>query len=112
MSAVESRLAATLAKHQWRVFHSICACGDPTVAYDDHPAHVAAVIASADDLAVVSLPKPDSGGEAWSQWGTSHGKVLAFTGEDDVRSTTGSTQRTTPLVWPPRSWPPRGLRRR
>ncbi|MGX9296056.1 hypothetical protein [Tsukamurella paurometabola] len=65
MSAVEDRLAATLAKHQFSYFNEVdCRCGwvadlgDCSLA-QAHAAHVAAVIASSDDLAVIELPKPN-----------------------------------------------------
>lgn len=70
MSAVEDRLAATLAKHHTTVQYGMgdwtptCACGWSAPSCDRHEqavtanaAHVAAVIASSDDLAVVELPK-------------------------------------------------------
>lgn len=79
MSAVESRLAATLAKHYgvarevtfgpvpWR-----CSCGASLGDSDDpsteHIAHVAAVIAGSDDLAVIELPKPDDDAEYGKVW--------------------------------------------
>lgn len=70
MSAVESRLAATLAKHydvtptgvSWP--HWRCRCGH-TLTHNgfapeaEHAAHVAERIASADDLAVIELPEPN-----------------------------------------------------
>lgn len=83
MTAVESRLAATLAKHGNR-FHTFpdgpmsdrrwtgrCICGHVLECRtsmepepegwlaEAHERHVAAVIASADDLAVIELPKPE-----------------------------------------------------
>lgn len=61
MSAVESRLAATLAKHiynEWAVGDDYCSCG-ATVTDAEYLAHLAAAITAADDLAVVELPKPD-----------------------------------------------------
>lgn len=69
MSAVESRLAAIIAEH--RVGYDLvdetlcCDCGDRwtlgstealRAAEDAHIRHVAAVIASSDDLAVIELP--------------------------------------------------------
>lgn len=62
MSAVESRLAATLAKHYLmrRPKTSRCAgCAwtwGPERVVEAHAAHVAAGIASADDLAVIAKP--------------------------------------------------------
>lgn len=62
MSAVEDRLAATLAKHraQYDDYFFICDCGEKWPALAEcldeevaaHERHVAAVIASSDDLAV------------------------------------------------------------
>ena len=86
MTAVEDRLAAIFAEHvqMWvnggdetgvgALFR--CSClgweftntrGGPEgegEVYEHHHRHVAAVIASADDLAVIELPKPDDG--VWS----------------------------------------------
>lgn len=73
MTAVESRLAATLAKHSLQDYQPAgswspspgeswvwCACGVAITADGSpaqlHAAHVAAVIASADDLAVIAKP--------------------------------------------------------
>lgn len=78
MTAVD-RLAATLSEHEWRPQsaawyepYGACGCGHNTAQDGDWKpydvgcwaAHLAAVIASVDNLAVVSLPKPDDEGRA------------------------------------------------
>ncbi|CAM3430286.1 hypothetical protein [Tsukamurella hominis] len=78
MSAVEDRLAATLAKHRWSPVPCgrDCLCewrADPGMRdpRGQHDRHVAAVIASSDDLAVISLPEPqteDDEGETVTFW--------------------------------------------
>ncbi|MET9329496.1 hypothetical protein [Tsukamurella sp. NPDC003166] len=90
MTAVESRLAATLAKHPLYADEErdVCNCGwEPDYEVVDftagaaipahehvtmqHSAHQAAVIASSDDLAVISLPEPqteDDEGETVTFW--------------------------------------------
>ncbi|MGZ9829964.1 hypothetical protein ACXYTP_23910 [Tsukamurella ocularis] len=88
MSAVESRLAATLAKHPLYADDDgdVCKCGwEPDYeqidhsampAYElvtmQHSAHVAAVITSSDDLAVIELPEPNKSGFVWVN---GHGEV-------------------------------------
>lgn len=77
MTAVD-RLAAIIAEHEWRPQstawyepYGACGCGHNTAQDGDWKpydvgcwaAHLAAVIASADDLAVIELPKPD--GDYW-----------------------------------------------
>ncbi|MGC5028172.1 hypothetical protein ACLQ3K_25785 [Tsukamurella sp. DT100] len=60
MSAVEDRLAAIIAEHDDLVVQrgkDYCRCGEPVARRAGFHAHVAAVIASSDDLAVVELPK-------------------------------------------------------
>lgn len=65
MTAVVDRLAAIIAEHrlQGGLDRYRCTCGAATAkglgARAWRERHLAAVIASADDLAVVSLPKPD-----------------------------------------------------
>lgn len=99
MSAVESRLAATLAKHALYSDEQgdECKCGwkpdyeqldlsadAPIPAYEVvnqmYAAHVAAVIASSDDLAVISLPEPqtedDEEGETVTFWPFSPSTVV------------------------------------
>ena len=88
MSAVEDRLTATLAKHYgvarevtfgpvpWR-----CSCGASLGDSDDpsaeHVAHVAAVIASSDDLAVIELPEPNEreDGDTAATWGEAYNNL-------------------------------------
>ncbi|KXP12199.1 hypothetical protein AXK57_19815 [Tsukamurella pulmonis] len=79
MSA-QDRLAATLAKHraQYDDYFFICDCGEKWPALAEcldeevaaHERHLAAVIASSDDLAVVELPKLEPlgsfGARAWN----------------------------------------------
>ncbi|TWS25370.1 hypothetical protein FK268_09270 [Tsukamurella sputi] len=65
MSA-QDRLTVIVAEHAVEYVNvsdeAICKCGK-LIPESEHPAHVAAVIASADDLAVIELPEPD--GDYW-----------------------------------------------
>lgn len=107
MSAVESRLAATLAKHvynEWGVDDYYCSCGASTSS-NGWPAHVAAVIASSDDLAVISLPvsdESDAGTEnenGWREWHTPHGEITVFDdGEIHLNGGTTSADHITRLA--------------
>lgn len=79
MSAVD-RLAATLAKHRLQIApggYTNCACGllvDEKGAWE---AHLAAVIAGVDDLAVIELPKPNEreDGDTATTFGETYGEL-------------------------------------
>lgn len=114
MTAVESRLAATLAKHEMtaRSYGWVCDCGVTVTesprrfeAIQLHARHVAAVIASDDDLAVISLPvsdESDAGTEnenGWREWHTPHGEITVFDdGEIHLNGGTTSADHITRLA--------------